>query len=158
MLRDVQEHAARHQGDDERRSSVGDEGQGDAGRRQQAEHDRDVNQGLNRQGTGEAPGEIAAEGVWRSQSGDHSAPEKDAEEKQHAERSNQAELLANDRVDKIGVRVRHIVELLQTIAQADPEETPRADRDERLEGLETGAERIRLGRQKRQKAAPAGPR
>ena len=53
--------------------------------------------------------------------------------------ADEAELLADDREDRVGVRVGHPVELLQAVAQPVPERPARAERDQPLRRVPAAA-------------------
>ena len=60
-------------------------------------------------------------------------------------RADQAELLGDDRVDEVGVRLRQVEQLLHAVHQPAPEHAAGADGDQRLDDLEAVAERVRPG-------------
>ncbi len=69
--------------------------------------------------------------------------------------SHEAELLAHDREDEVGVRIRQEEELLPAAAEAVAEPAAGAHRDEGLDGLEPGAERVGLRLEEREEPRAA---
>src|SRR5216683_927963 len=66
----------------------------------------------------------------------------------HDHRSDKTEFLADHRINKIRVRFRQVEKLLFALHQAYAREATRADGNERLKQLKSGALRIRIRMQK----------
>ena len=73
-----------------------------------------------------------------------------AKRREQRDRADEAELLADDREDEVGVRLGKEEELLPPVADAESAQAAGADRDQRLHRLEPLPQRIGLGIQKRE--------
>ena len=128
-------------------------GSGMPGDREQPDDRADVDHGLPDDAHRDPGGEQRAEAVGGAQR--HPDPEdREAdEERDHEQPADQPELLADDREDEVGVRVREEVPLRPARAEADAGEPAAADRDERLRDLVSGVglvgERMQEGEQAR---------
>ena len=69
--------------------------------------------------------------------------------------ADEAELLADDREDEVGVGIRQEEELLPAPPEPVAEPSPGADGDQRLDRLEPRSQRIRLGPEEREQPRPA---
>src|SRR6185295_3432512 len=99
----------------------------------------------------------AAEWIGRQPTGAQPAPEEEREEQHDRSRADHSELLGDDRVDEVGVGIGQEVELLHALARPQSEDPSGADRYQRLERLETAAQRILVGIEEGEKPrAPVG--
>src|SRR5947209_14866351 len=142
LLGDVQEHSRREHRDQQGRAAERDEWQRQAFRGQQTGHDTQVHERLGGDQHGDPERQVAAEGIGRSQTDPEPAPDEHDEEGDDGERAHQAELLADDREDEVGVRFREIEELLARGADALAEDSAVSEREPRLDDLEPAASRI----------------
>src|SRR5437867_10733395 len=107
----VQEDTHGDETDTERAAAVRDEGEGDAGHRHEARDDGHVHPRLEAEPHGDADREQRAGRILGAE-GDTDAPEGQREEEQDDhQRPGEAELVAEHREDRIGVRVRQVAEL-----------------------------------------------
>ena len=83
------------------------------------------------------------------------APRDHAEAEQDAGGADEPELLADDRVDEVGVRLGQVEQLLHAGHQPAAEDAAGADGDQRLDDLEAVAERIGPRIPERQQPAAA---
>src|SRR5271166_4873583 len=139
---DVQQHADGREHDEQRGSSVGDEGQGDAFGGDEGEHNADVEEGLDEQGRGDAESQEAGERVFRQDGGTHAAITKHDEESDDGDGSDEAEFFGDVGENVIGMRLRQIEELLAAVHIAQAAKAAGSDGDEGLNDVEALAERI----------------
>ena len=98
--------------------------QGNAGDRQQPEHDGEVDQPLNHEPAGHAAGRVQAERVVGTACDPDSGVPEDPEQRQHHQAAEQTELLAEHGEDEVGVGLGQAAPLLTTAAQSDPPPPP----------------------------------
>ena len=139
VLRQVEQHPDREHRDEHRRPAGADERQRQALVRQHADHDADVGQRLHGEQRRQAEGQERAVGVRHRRRDAVAAPGDDEEGQQHERRADQPELLADDRVDEVGVRLGQEADLLQPLHEAAAGDAAGADGDERLDDLEAAA-------------------
>jgi hypothetical protein len=154
VLRDIQQHAHTEQADEQRRTAIADERQRDALRRQQSEYHAHVHERLDRDHRREPEGNERPEPVFRAHRDLQAAPRDHAEANQNRRRTDQAELLADHRVDEVGVRFRQIEQLLNPFHQSAAGHAAGAHGNPRLDDLEAVAERVLPGIEKREQTAP----
>src|SRR3954447_19873151 len=138
MFGDIHQHAEEREGAHQRAASIADEGRGDAFGRAGTEHDAHVDEALDDDDDGRAEGQIAAEVVIHAPGGAEASPEDHAEAEEDDAGADEAEFLTDDGVDKVGVGLGEVEELLLAVHQAGAEESAGADRDLRLLGLVVG--------------------
>ena len=102
---------------------------------QQADDRADVDRGLPDDPHGDPGREQHAEPVGRARRGAHAEHGERDEQREHRAAADEAELLADDREDEVGVRVRQEVPLRPAGAEADAGQAAAAERDERLRDL-----------------------
>src|SRR5688572_16108787 len=120
----------------------GDEGERNSGQRRDSEDGGEVDGRLAADERRERGGEALAEGVRAAQGDLQPRVGERAVGGDHERRADQPELLADDREDHVGVRLREVEDLLDALTEPLAEQSPRAEADERLHGLEAGALRI----------------
>src|SRR5713226_2692051 len=148
-LRNIQQHTGGQQHHQQTRSAIADERQRDPFRRNHPEHHRKINQRLARDHRGYPQRQQPPESVRRTKRGTHPSPAINDKERDHDHRPDKAQFLADHRIYKIRVRLRQIKELLFALHQAHAHEATRADGNERLQQLKSGAWRIRIRVEKR---------
>src|SRR5437899_7949094 len=116
LLRQIQQNADRHQAGDQRRAAVAHQRQRQALGRQQAKRHADVDQHLNADQQREAEGRVKLEAPLRAARDAEAAPYQKGEQSEKSKRSDEAELLADDGEDEIGVRLGEEEELLPPVA------------------------------------------
>src|SRR5439155_21408130 len=102
---------------------------------------------------GDPQRQIPAEGVGRPQADPQPAPDEHDEEPDDRGSADEAQLLAYDREDEVGVRLRQVEELLPRAPDALAHEPAVAERQPRLDDLEPAAPRIRPRVDERKDAA-----
>ncbi len=95
------------------------------------------------------------EAVWRAQGDAQAAPRDNQETDEDGRRADEPQLLGDDGVDEVGVRLRQVEELLDAVHQSASPDAARADRDERLDDLEAVAERVLPRVEEGEEPAPA---
>ena len=95
-----------------------------------------------------------AEAVGRAQRSAGAEDCKGDEERDHQHAADKTKLLADDREDEVGVRVRQEQPLRPSVAEADARPAPAAQRDERLRQLVAAG---RCGLERVEEAEDAGP-
>ena len=83
--------------------------------------------------------QISAEIVGGFHGGDKSAPAINRKKREHDDRADKAQLFADDREDKIRVRLGQEEKFLAAFHQADAGKAARTNGDERLQQLEAAA-------------------
>src|SRR6266508_401384 len=146
VLRNIQEYSRRNHRDEQGGAAERDEGQWQPLRRQQARHDPQVHEGLRRDQHGDPERQVRAEGVRRPQPDPQPAPDQNDEERDDGRRAHEAQLLGDDREDEIRVRFREVEELLAGRADALAENPAVAEREPRLDDLESADARVRPDR------------
>src|ERR1700678_3600895 len=129
----TQQDADAGQGDEQRRSPIRDEGQGDAFGGNQSEHHADVEEGLDQDGRGDAKSQKAREDVFGKAGRPQAAITESHEQGDDGQRANQSELFGDIGKDKVGVWLRQVEELLPAFHKAEPAYPAGADRDQRSE-------------------------
>src|SRR5215472_10417898 len=130
------------QAHDERGAAVADERQRYAGDRPRRCRDADVHERLQDDRRRDAGREIETESVFGCGCDADAAICEREEEQEHRGRADKAELLTDDRVDEIRIRLRQVAELLTALPESNPEDTARSERVERLYDVVTGALRV----------------
>src|SRR6266404_1146758 len=148
LLRNIQQHSSRQEHHQQTRAAVADKRQRNPFRRHHAQYDSKINERLKQHHGGDAERQQASESVRRRKGRAQPTPAINGEERNDNHRAEKAQLLANDRVNKIGVRLRKIKELLLALHQANSGESSGADGDQRLQQLKAGALRIGAGIEK----------
>src|ERR1019366_2711531 len=111
---------------------VADEGERDAGGRDQHGHRGDVDEGLYADPGGDPAGEQRPEAVGSAQRRPDPPPGQKGEGEHQRPRSDQAQLLADDREDEVGVGLGEPGVLQNGVAQPDPGETAPPQPEESL--------------------------
>ena len=157
--RDVGEDAGAEHRDHERRAADRQERQRDARHGQQPDDRADVDHGLPDDPRGDAGGEQHAEAIGRALR-DPEADEPEAgEQPEHEQAADEAELLADDREDEVGVRVREEQPLGAARAEPDAVHAAAPERDQRLRDLVAGVPLVVPRMQEREHPrAPVGRR
>jgi hypothetical protein len=155
VLRDVEQHTHAKQIDQERRAAKADQRKRNPLGRHQPEHHADVHHRLRRDHGGQPKRDKRAKRVFGAQGDAQAAPCDDAEAEEDRGRANQSELLADDGIDEVGMRLRQIEQLLHAGHQAAAEDTACADGDKRLNDLETVAKGVGPWIPERQQTSPA---
>src|SRR5262249_5401895 len=128
------------------------EGEGKPLRRKQPRRDRHVEQRLADEEERDAKREIGSEPVGRPQARPQAAPEDENEENENTRRSQEPQLLSDDREDEIGVRLGAAEPLLLPEGEAGSEDPPAAERDLRLEELEVRSLQVPFGMEEAENA------
>src|SRR4249920_3040860 len=136
---DVKENAHAGEEDHEARAAVGDEGERDPGERRDAERGGEVDRSLPAHESGDACREQLPEPVPAAQRDPEARDRERGEGGDDEGRTDEAELLSDDREDHVGVRLREVRDLPDPLAEARSREASRADADRRLHDLEPGA-------------------
>src|SRR5437773_6473651 len=152
--RDVKEDADRDELHHEARPAVRDERQRDPGQRREPEDGRKVDRRLAADETGQAGGQPLAEGIPTLERGLQAGPCEEHIGEDERRGADEAELLADDREDHVGVRLRQVVDLLDALPEPLAEEMSRAQADLRLDDLESGALRVLPRVEKAEDALP----
>src|SRR5579871_1292734 len=155
LLRNIQEHAGGQQHHQQTRSAIADERQRDAFRRNQAEHDGEVDERLAEDHCRDAEREKTAETIRRGEGSANAAPAVDAEERDDDERADEAKFFADDGVNKISMGFGEIEKFLFALHEADAGEPAGTDRDEGLSELKACALRVAVRMQKGHQAGHA---
>src|ERR1019366_1221697 len=135
MFRNIEKDAERGQRHKKRTAAKADHGQRNAFGRHHAEHDADVEEGLDDQHGGDSERQVTAEFIGDQHSGADAAPENDHEAEQYGDRPEQAEFFADDGVDGVGVGFGQVEQFLAALHQADAHGATRSDGYLRLLGL-----------------------
>src|SRR5256884_272885 len=157
LLRNIQKHTGGQQHDQQTRSPIAYERQRYPFRRHHPEHDRKINQRLAQAHRVYPQRQHPPEPVGGTERSTHPSPAINYKKRNHDHRSDKTKFLADDRINKIRVRLRQIEELLFALHQAYAREATRADGNERLKQLKSGALRIGIRVQKSgQSGLPVG--
>src|SRR5437879_2338707 len=148
LLRNIQKHTGGQQHDEQARSAIADERQRDPFRRNHPKHHCEINQRLAQDHRGYSQRQQPPESVRGTERSTHPSPAINYKKRNHSHRSDKTKFLADDRINKIRVRLRQIEELLFALHQAYAREAARADGNERLKQLKSGALRIGIRVQK----------
>src|SRR3984957_2957564 len=108
LLTDIEEHASGQQHHQHVGAAVADERKRDSLGRHEAEHDDEIDQRLENHHRCDAERKQAAKTVRRGVRGTNSSPRVDAEERDDDDGADEAELFADHRINKVGVRFREI--------------------------------------------------
>src|SRR3984893_3248883 len=147
LLADIQEHACAQKHDEKTRAAIAHERQRNSFRRHHAHHNAQINQGLARHHDRNSQSQEASEIIGAAKTGFEPPPGVNREEGQHERAADKAQLLAQDSVDEIRVRLGKIEKLLAALLQADAGQTARANGDERLHPLKAVTQGIGVGMQ-----------
>src|SRR5579872_3673472 len=131
-LADIQEHASTQKHDEKTRAAIAHERQRNSFRRHHAQHNAQIDQGLARHHDGNPQSQEASEIIGGAKTGFESPPGVNREEGQYEHAADKAQLLAQDSVDEIGVRLGKIEEFLAALHQADAGQAARSNGDKRL--------------------------
>src|SRR2546428_782659 len=123
----------------QRAAAVGDEGQRDPRHRHEARDDGHVHPGLECEPHGDTGREERAGRVLGRQGDAHAAERDDQGEQPHRERTGEAELVAEDREDRVGVGMRQITELLAAGSETLANRAAERGRIQRLDRLDARA-------------------
>src|SRR5258708_1340073 len=157
LLRQVQQDSDCDETGDQRRSAVTDERQRQSFRWQQTKSDADIEQRLDGDHQRETERRVEIEAVLAEARHTKTAPDEKREDRHQRKGADEAELLADDRENEVGVRLRQEKELLPAVADAQPAQSSGADRDQRLHRLEPFSQRIGFRIQEREEpVAPVG--
>ena len=151
----VQQHAGGGQQHQHARPAEGDQRQRHPGDRQHAHHRADVDQRLDDDPDGDPGGQVAAERVGGALGDPDAGVGEGDEQQQDREGAEQAELLADDGEDEVGVGVGHIGPLLPPGPQPDPEQPPGAEGEAALDELVAAVLGVGGGVHERQEPGPA---
>src|SRR6266542_3767853 len=148
----VQQDTDGNEADADRGASVRDERQRDPGHRHEARDDGHVHPGLEHDPHRDPGGEQRAGAVRRGDRDPRPLVRDREEQQHHRQRPPQAELVAEHREDRIGVRRGQETELLLARGQPLAERAPEREPVERLDGLEARAARVAPGIEERDDA------
>src|SRR6266498_5823247 len=123
--RDVKEDSDGDELDNETRAAVGHEREWNSGQRREAEDGGEVDPGLTADERGQARGEPLAERITALERRLQAGPREEDVGEEHGGGSDEAELLADDGEDHVGVRLGQVVDLLHALPQALAEEVTR---------------------------------
>src|SRR3954452_14588707 len=126
---DVQQEAHAREQHGQVGRAVGDERQRHAGQRREAEHGEYVQARLRQDQRRQAGGEELRVRAGRPLRDAQPGVREQPVEAQHAEDAGDAELLADDREDEVGVGLGEVEDLLHRLADPPPEEPARPERD-----------------------------
>src|SRR5262249_24359682 len=115
--RDVKEDADRDECHHETRPAVRDERKRDPGQRRQPEDRGEIDRGLAADERGDTWGEPLAERVAALESGLEAGPREEHVGEDQRHRTDEPELLADDREDHVGVRFGQVMDLLHALAE-----------------------------------------
>ena len=153
----AQQHADGQQVGHQRRAAVGEHRQRDAGDRQQPQHDSQVEQALHHEPGGHPAGRVAGERVVGADRDPDPGVAQDAEQGQHHQAAEQAELLAQHGEDEVGVRLGQAAPLLPAGAQPDAPPAAGGDGVHPGAGLVVDARRCSASGPGTRRAAASGP-
>src|SRR5205823_4032699 len=137
LLRQIQQDSDGNQTGDQRRAAVAHQRQRQSLRRQQAQRDADVDQRLDADQQRESQRRVKLEAPVRVTRDAEAAPHQEREQREQPERADEAELLADDGEDEVGVRLGEEKEFLPAVADAEAAQSAGADGDQALHGLES---------------------
>ena len=152
---DVEQDADAGQGDEDRRSARRDERERDALGGDEAQDHADVEEGLKQNGSGDAEGENAGEGILGAKGHAEAANGEHDEQGHDDDGADEAEFLADVGEDEVGLRFGEVKELLHALHIAAAGEAAGADGDQRLVDVEAGAQGICAGMEKGEHAGAA---
>src|SRR6266852_4229830 len=152
LLRKIEKQADRDEARDQRRSAVAHQRQRQSLGGHEAKRDADVDERLDRDHHGEPERGVEIEALLAESRDPEAAPNQKGKGRNHGDRADESQLLADNRENEVGVRLGKEEEFLPSVADAQPMQAAGTDRDERLHGLESLPLRIGLGIQKGQKA------
>src|SRR6266851_2145496 len=138
-LRNIQQHTGGQQHHQQTRSAIADERQRDPFRREHPEHYCEINERLAQDHRGYPQRQQPPESVRRANRRAHSSPAINDEERDHDHRPDEAQFLADHRINKIRVRLRKIEKFLLALHQTHARKSAGTHRDERLQQLKSGA-------------------
>src|SRR3954453_3672606 len=140
--RDVKEDPDRNELHYEAGAAVGDERQRNSRQRSKPEDGGEVDRGLAADERREPRSKALAERVAALQRGLEARPREEDVREDQRRGSEQAELLADDGEDHVGVRLRQEMDLLHALPQPVADEMTRAEADLRLDDLEARSLRV----------------
>src|SRR5580704_3942166 len=144
LPRDVEQHANQSEHDEERRSAIGDEREGDALCRHQREHDADIKERLNQNGRRDPESEKARKRIFGENARANTAIAEDDEKPDNDQRAEQTKLFGNICEDVVRVRLRQVEELLPSLHVAQTAQAAGSHSDERLNNVKALAQWVRL--------------
>ena len=106
---------------------------------------RDVDEGLEQEQQGQAGGHQAGEGVGGGAGDFEAAVDQKAKQADDDQRADQAELLANDRKNRVVGRLRQVAVNLDALAQPNAKQAAGADADQRLGDVVAAAAGVAAG-------------
>src|SRR5437879_409392 len=109
-LRNIQENAGCQQHDQQTRSAIADERQRHPFRWHHSEHDGKINQRLAQHHRRDSQRQQPSESIRRAERSAHSSPAINHKERDNGDRPKKAQFLADNRINKIRVRLRQIEE------------------------------------------------
>jgi hypothetical protein len=136
VARDVKEDAHRRKRDHEARAAGGDERQRDTRQRSKPEDGREIDQRLAADERRQPGRQQLAERVSAREGHAEAGIAERGKRADHGDRSDEAELLADDGEDHVRVRLGEVEELEHALAEADSEDPAGAHPDHRLDRLE----------------------
>src|SRR2546422_3474681 len=143
VLGDVQQHSGREHRDEQRRATKRDEGQRQPFRRQEAHHDTQVHERLDRDQHRDPKGKVRAEGVGGTKPDAEPPPDEHHEKRDDRHRAQKSELFSDDRKDEVRMRFRQVDQFLLRGADPRAEHAAVADREPGLDDLKPAATRVR---------------
>src|SRR2546422_2559845 len=143
VLGDVQQHSGREHRDEQRRATKRDEGQRQPFRRQEAHHDTQVHERLDRDQHRDPKGKVRAEGVGGRKPDAEPPPDEHHEQRDDRRRAQKSELFSDDRKDEVRVRFRQVEQFLLRGADPLTEHAAVAEREPGLDDLKPAAARVR---------------
>src|SRR5437870_1703561 len=149
VLGDVQQHSGREHRDEQRRATKRDEGQRQPFRRQEAHHDTQVHERLDRDQHRDPKGKVRAEGVGGTKPDAEPPPDEHHEQRDDRHRAQKSELFSDDRKDEVRVRFRQVEQFLLRGADPLAEHAAVAEREPGLDDLKPAAARVRPWIEKR---------
>ena len=130
---------------DERGPAIRNEGQRDAGDRKAADDHRDIDDALHGDQHGESVNEKRRIGLLQLSSRSESGKKKNEVKNEDENRAYEAKFLTEDGIGKVGVLLGKVEKFRHAFADALPEESAGADRDEALYCLVAAVRRIGEG-------------
>src|SRR5712691_4973911 len=117
-LRDIQEHTRRQQHDQQTRAAIANKRKRDPLCRNHSEHNGKINKRLAHNHRSDSQGKQPPESIGRAERSAHPPPAIDDEEPDHDHRPDKAQFLADHCINKVGMGLRQIEELLFALHQA----------------------------------------
>src|SRR4029077_19529205 len=117
LLADIQENACAQKHDEKTRAAIAHERQRNSFRRHHAQHNAQINQGLARHPDRNSQSQKPSKMVRGAKTGFEPPPGVNREEGQHERAADEAQLLTQDSVDEIRVRLGKIEKFLAALHQ-----------------------------------------